>query len=479
MKKNILIAFILATTSLTAQTYMPVPRGSFEQWENHPGDSISLMGMITMPIFGSYSTPTGWYIPTYSINETLDFSGFNIPVNLDIPLACIRKDSSTYVPDSSAALVLKTFKLNDIFNPEIVGLASNLLDQEIVDAIIPSIAATGQFDVNKLLPLMESLISGQSNLSWLLDMMDTVDLNEYISGGFPLNGFEPTSLKGSFKFLPPIYTDLDYGTVLAIGTRYDTLTHRRILVSAGSHNLFPNIDGDSLHYYPFEVEIASLTDYYPAEYAYYTPDTMIIVAVSSTSEKRLQGSQLFIDSLFLEHTDPPCGRIDSIYADSITTAAARIHWTNTLVPTRWEVEYGRQGFARGHGTTREVSDSTIYIIGLGAATTYEIYIRTICDDDTRSSWSYYTFTTESEHQSINQAATPRLNVFPNPAHGYCTIDLGNLKQGTLRLYTIEGRLIDEKAVHDNQINVALPHNGIFIIEYRNADTTLRQRIINK
>ena len=77
------------------------------------------------------------------------------------------------------------------------------------------------------------------------------------------------------------------------------------------------------------------------------------------------------------------------------------------------------------------------------------------------------------------SATPRLNVFPNPAHGYCTIDLGNLKQGTLRLYTIEGRLIDEKAVQGNQINVALPHNGIFIIEYRNADTTLRQRIINK
>ncbi len=479
MKKNILIAFILAATSLTAQTYMPVPRGSFEQWENHPGDSISFMGMISMPVYGSYSTPTGWDIPTFSINDTFPVLGASLPVNISIPLALIHRDSSEYVPDSSSALVLQTFKLSDIVDPSVYSIASAFLDPSLIDAVIPSIAATGTFNIEKLLPLMDNLIASQSNLSWLLNMMDTADLNDYISGGFPLNGFEPTALRGSFKFRPKNYFDIDNGTILAFGTRYDTLTHRRILVSAGSHNLYPNFDGDTVHYFPFELEIASLTDYYPAEYAYYTADTMIIVAVSSSSEKRLQGSQLFIDSLILEHIDPPCGRVDSIYADSVTTAAAHIHWTNTLVPTRWEVEYGRQGFARGRGTTREVTDSTIYIIGLDAATSYDIYIRTICDDSSHSSWCYFNFTTENEYQGIIDTEVEKLNVYPNPAHGYCTIDLGDLKQGTLHIYTIEGQLIEEKTIHGNRINVALPHTGIFLLEYRNADTILRQRIINK
>lgn len=473
---SFLAGMICCTTIAKAQSNpdtIDIPFGCFESWDSYPADTLSF-GFFSIPVNYTYSLPRGWHVPVYSINETLSYSGFNIPINSNIPLAKVSEDSIN-APQGHSALVAESFFFSDILDPMVYSLASSMLDSSLTHQVIPTIIANGTINLNNILPLFEMIYGNTEDLSWMLDMLDTIDINDYLQGGFALNGFDPAKLIGYYKYIYPEGDIRDNGAVVAIGTRYDTVTHRRMLVGAGSKNLYQLYD--TVDYEPFEMDYTSLSAYFPADYDYYDADSMVVLVISSANDKlRLDGSRLFVDSLRLVSKPSPCGRIENFRVDSHNPYAVNLAWNNTAAPDSWEVEYGRKGFVQGRGVLSTVSDSTITITGLTMNTDYDFFVRGLCGDTATTEWVFLEFHTDQNPESCSLVSAEQVRIYPNPAQGSVQVHLNGTSSASIRLYSIEGRLVEQVSSISAESTIALPTKGLFLLEVVTPEGSFYQKI---
>ncbi len=73
----------------------------------------------------------------------------------------------------------------------------------------------------------------------------------------------------------------------------------------------------------------------------------------------------------------------------------------------WQVEYGPQGFAPGTGTKMAVADTSAYIFGLEAQTTYDVYLTYTCAGNQRETVGPCTFTTEKLKECMEPIGTAK------------------------------------------------------------------------
>lgn len=484
MKKLLFIPILLAlffSTPSVAQTIdtMPVPMGNFEQWDYHPGDTMTVM-IFPLPLNAGSYLPTGWNVPEYTVNDTFSYMGFSLPINATVPFAHVWNDTVN-APQGSSALVAESFLFSDILSPIAYTLAEPMLDSNLSSIVVPSVVSTGQVDLNAILPFMERMMMNTTNYDWVLDLVDSVDINDFISGGFPLNGFEPKRIHGYYKYITS--NGNDHGALLAIGTRYDTITHRRMLVGAGSkmlHQLYDTVD-----YEPFEMDYALLSDYYPAGYAFEDADSMVIFIVSSASDKfRAHHSRLYIDSLVLIHEADTCGRVFNFVASDVTYSTVNLSWNTTFLPNEWLLEYGESGFTLGRGTQMHLSDSSVFIYTLDPGVTYDCYVRAVCDE-ADGPWTYVTFTTDTMYvpptppEGIAPNGESDIVFYPNPAHGQCHIQFGNTAVSRIRLYTVDGRMLQDMPVTQCEYTLTLPSAGLYFVEVDTPQGPVFRKISNE
>ena len=490
MKKTVLLAVLMLSALMVAPSAkaqvvtdtMDVPFGKFESWVSYPADSLSLMGgLINLPVNYDYQLPEGWSVPRYNLDDTLDYSGMSFPVSLSLPVAVVYPDT-LYAPEGNKGVVARTFRFQDVVTPSAYSMASGMLDSTLTSMILPSVLVTGEINLDSLIPLISRLTINTSDMSWLLTMVDSVDLNNYIAGGFPLNGFKPGRMIGKYIYRDPGEgDDDDNAVVVMLGTRYDTLQHRRLLVGAGVKRLYELYD--TSHYELFEFDYTSLSSYFPDSYGYYEADSMVVLVVSSASDKGFQyGSRIYLDQLRLVSQPTPCGRIVNLHEEENIPMYLHIAWNNTATPDRWEVEYGQAGFVRGRGTTVVVTDSNAYFSSLSLNTRYDFYVHGLCGDTAETEWVYLSVLTDSlpSQQGINGVYGESVKVYPNPAKDRCMVDLEGVKASLLRLYTIEGRVAKEMDVKgEEQVELLLPGEGIFILEVMTAEGNVYKRVIGK
>ena len=103
-------------------------------------------------------------------------------------------------------------------------------------------------------------------------------------------------------------------------------------------------------------------------------------------------SYIFVDNLVID-TLAPCPEPYGVEATVTSMTTADVQWNvsvDTITPgpepISYEVEYGPHGFAHGQGITLQVLSDTITLTGLQHSTHYDLYVRSICSDDT-ASWS--------------------------------------------------------------------------------------------
>lgn len=457
-----------------------VPMGCFEVWNQYPGDSLMLMG-YPIPVNNSYQLPEGWGVPKYFIDDTVSYMSLVLPISANVPVAKTYPDTVN-APQGSSALVAESFVLSDIMSPAVYSMAGSLLDSSLTGTVLPTVVATAELDLNKAMPLLERLMeSDHGEMNWLLELSDSVDLNEYIQGGFPLDGFQPDKILGYYKYISAsIGPWPDNGAVVALGTRYDTLTHRRMLVGAGSKNLFQLYD--TVVYEPFEMDYFSIGDYLPTGYEYSDADTLILMIISSASEKQFwRGSRLFVDSLRLMRLPGPCGRINNFAASSHGPSWVYLTWNNTATPDHWEVEYGVSGFVQGRGTVQTVSDSSTYIINLDPLTEYDFYVRGKCGDSATTPWVYVSCMTDSvphhDEEGIDYAEGNTIKIYPNPTQGRCIVDMQGQSVKALKLYGIEGRLLQTVDVKEDKVELTLPSRGMYFVEISTGNGSVYQKVI--
>ena len=174
MKKvfSLVIVLLLAWGSLQAQTSMMVPNGSFEQWTSHPAYNVSVM-MMSLPVYDSYSTPTGWDYLSYPVNQTFNVLGSNVTINTSIPLIKTSQESGA-VPDSNSAVKLETFMLSDLVTGLVYALAAPNLDPMLTSTVFPSILATGEVNIDSLIPLITTLLANADSIESMLTRLNTV-----------------------------------------------------------------------------------------------------------------------------------------------------------------------------------------------------------------------------------------------------------------------------------------------------------------
>lgn len=384
MKKVILFfALGLTVIGLRAQTPMPLPGGSFEQWETHPGYSVTVLFM-PFSVYGSYTTPTGWSHLSYPVNESTSVYGMTVNINTSVPLVNASPDTAG-APDSAKAARLQTIMLSDIINPTVLSMAGDMIDSTLQQTVFPSILSIGELDLVASMPLLTSALGDMSNIEAMIPTLLTMDVNDYVSGGLPLDGFRPASLTGNYKYQSA--ASGDNGGIVLVGTHYNPVTHHRDIVGAGASLSLT----DTPTYIPFTIEYTPLSDIIPGSSAE-APDSLIVLILSSASQNMQQGSMLWVDNLVLWSAPDTCAAITGI------NATAGIHdvtltWSTTDPADAFELEYGQAGFVPGSGNSVTTTGTTYTLDGLAAATQYVVWIRTLCSDSIYGEWSTFSFTT--------------------------------------------------------------------------------------
>ena len=268
--------------------------------------------------------------------------------------------------------------------------------------MFPSVLSTGVVNVDSLMPLVTTVLANTDSLMSILRPMTSMDVNNFITGGIDLGGNTPSQLNGYYKYQSGESTD--NGGVIMLGTRYNTTTQRREVVGGGINIALTDISS----FTPFTVEYQSLHELDPS-FAEQTPDSLIVLLVSSANNERAHGSYLCVDNLNLMFDttsvveEDTCASITWMEAVNVAYDAfpqMELHWTGSSQPDHWQIEYGPQGFTHGNGTLATSNDCTFAIYELENQgllqpnTWYDFYVRSVCDDDTYGEWDsvhYRTF----------------------------------------------------------------------------------------
>lgn len=378
-----LLGLLLMSGTLNAQTPLPLPNGSFEQWTTHQGYGVSVL-FFNVPVYSDYSTPTGWDYLAYPVNETFSMMGMNININTTVPVVMTTAETGM-VPDSNTAVKLQTIMLSDIVSSTVLNLAGSSLDPSLTTQVIPSILTTGVVDIDAFIPIVSNLLSDTGDILSILPSLLSMDVNDFISGGLPLDGIRPGRLTGSYKYHSAVGGD--NGAVIMLGTHYNTTAHKRDIVGLGINlALF-----DTSLYTPFELEYLPLGAFVPGS-PDVQPDTLIVAIVSSASANMQQGSYLCVDNLVLWSAPDTCATILNLAAVPEIHEAA-LSWNVTAPVDGYELEYGPAGFPQGNGTSVSPTTTSYTLCGLDAGTEYDVYIRTLCPDSVYGHWSLTHFTT--------------------------------------------------------------------------------------
>lgn len=470
MKKTLLPLIIgilsLFTLPTNAQTN-PIPNHSFENWSIGQGDTI----MDVIPLFNDFNYPTSWDYLKYPVNESINLYGLTLNINTNIPLVKASAETGS-VPDGQKTLKIESFMLSDIITQTAYPLVSGYLDSSLTNMVFPTLLSTGETDFNQLLLLLSTLIENINNESLLMAALVNLDVNEYISGGFALNGIVPTQLNGSYKYQSGISGD--QGGIIFFGTKYNPTTHHREVVGGGGILNFSDVST----YQPFAIDYTPIHDILPDQ-PLTLPDTMVVLLLSSASLTPQQGSALFLDNLMLTGTAPEepdtCFDIQNITITDITDHSATLHWDD--VSNLYEGEYGLAGFVIGTGTTLNLLTNTTTLTGLTPNTNYGFHIRSVCGDNLFSNWTSTTFHTSQV--GINSYREETVTVYPNPAREELHVRAGSEAIREIRVYSIDGRLVEAITPNATDVTLQLPYRGIFILQVETENAIETHRIVRQ
>lgn len=486
---NLLLAFCmflsLNSAAQVQDSTITIPNPSFEQWSTGSGYSVTVL-FFPLSVYGSYPYPTGWDYPTYPVNESLTYSGMTVNVNTDLPLLKVSNVTGD-VPDSSHALKLQSFMLSDIISSTVYGLAASSLDPSLTNTIFPTVLSTGVVDIDLFLPLMYNITCNLGSLAQLMSAFDGLDVNTIIDGGIVLDSVVPDRLTGYYKYTSA--TVGDNGGILMLGTKYNPTTQKREVVGGG----YTVALTDTTEYTPFEIFYSPLSDIYPST-PYIEADSLILLLFSSANNTPQQGSALYLDHLQLwaqEEVVPEdtCSAVFNLHLIDVDTMHATIGWGFEGEPDHFEAEYGVQGFAQGSGTTVGTTESFLHLSDLQPDTHYDVYVHCVCDTDLFGEWAMMTFHTDTlvpptpvdpvDSTGIQTLTADKMLVYPNPAHGQCTVQFECETPSVVRLFTIEGVLVQEFIPTSESFELILPGSGVFLLVYDMKEGTVVRKIVSR
>ncbi len=168
------------------------------------------------------------------------------------------------------------------------------------------------------------------------------------------------------------------------------------------------------------------------------------------------------------HTFDGCGcpMPTGVNIVNITSSSFKVTWTAAVGATKYQVWYRPTGVGAPWAKANTTSTSK-KIIGLTAATTYEVKVKTICGVES-SEFTALTFVTTNPLR-VGEAFSD-IEIFPNPSNGVFTVEMPSTQNEIISwaIYDLTGKLIIQQAVQINgntlEINAADLSTGNYILQ---------------
>ena len=196
-----------------------------------------------------------------------------------------------------------------------------------------------------------------------------------------------------------------------------------------------------------------------------------------------RGNLFYSGFHFLISQNSDCRMVSNIEA-SVDVTTVHLSWTENGQATKWEVEYGLKGFARGSGTKQIATTNAATFTNLSKLMEYDFYISPICSGNQYGPWNKLTVMVEAPYwhevvtsQPEGYTYNPTLNAVEvstaegltwwakNDANTYdlyltADIDLGGYKwkpaaeMSDKSIYG-QGHVISNGYIHEESENTAL------------------------
>lgn len=161
-----------------------------------------------------------------------------------------------------------------------------------------------------------------------------------------------------------------------------------------------------------------------------------------------------VDDIEIYQVITECYAPINLIAENITDQSAQINWTSQGTEQQWHILWGEAGFDPGtEGSIIDnVTEKPVTLEALHPATTYDFYVKAICNEEQQSDWAGpASFTTEPTTQTLYAEAGDHGTIYPQ---GEITIVQGADHSFLITPndhYHISEVLLDEQSVMDQLI----------------------------
>lgn len=94
---------------------------------------------------------------------------------------------------------------------------------------------------------------------------------------------------------------------------------------------------------------------------------------------------------------PTCDEVENVIVTNVTSSAANVSWTHEGGVLRYEVVWGESGVNPNTSAASTTNGTQMTLTGLESGTTYEVYVRAVCEEGLNSEWVMgSSFTTAEE-----------------------------------------------------------------------------------
>ena len=224
---------------------------------------------------------------------------------------------------------------------------------------------------------------------------------------------------------------------------------------------------------------------YPLEQAgTLSPNTWYDFYVRSACDEDVYGNWDLV------HYRTFCAMVGSLTVDGDSlsvTADNRIDgysasWVDTTDTRQWGVYYGiySSEFPDTWGTYVTVDTPYFAFPPLSPDMQYTITVSALCGDENYGDEVGASFHTPAL-EGIDQLSTlnSQLSILPNPAQGRCTVTLADNQSAELKLYTIDGRLMQTVATDGAPVVLTLPAPGLYLLHATTASGTTTCKIVSR
>ena len=180
----------------------------------------------------------------------------------------------------------------------------------------------------------------------------------------------------------------------------------------------------------------------------------------------------------ISFTTSICDPVTGITVNGVTGTTAQVSWTAGANNTgSYQIEYGFEGFGSGDGTMLTATSPSITLTGLESETSYDVYVRAVCDSQYPSTWGNgATFTTLTVGIAPVDGES-RVSIYPNPATNGTTVRVSGVEGDVnVTIVDMNGRTLASYTLNcggdcAKQVNVSTLASGTYFVRIQGAAQT--------